>query len=155
MRVIPNSDKIWKGSARALRASIGVFLVLLTLNLVMALGATLLFGKKLPEHFGNPLVASYTLFKVFTVEGWHEIPDQLAAQTGQSHWDSIMLRLYMMFAVLIGGILGLSLANAVFVDEMVNDNNDELEKQVAELRDEIRKLRSDLRLDREKQSNQD
>ena len=144
MKVIPNSSHIWRGSARALRASVGVFFCLLTLNLVLALGANLLFGKKLQE-FENPLIASYTLFKVFTVEGWYEIPDKLAATPNADASDVIILRLYMVFSVMVGGILGLSLANAVFVDEMVNDNTEELEKQVAELSAEIRSLREEIR----------
>ena len=40
-------------------------------------------------------------------------------------------------AVLVGGILGLSLANAVFVDEMTADNNDRLEQMVSDLREEL------------------
>ena len=144
MRVVPNSSHVWRGSARALRASVGVFFCLLTLNLVLALGANLLFGKAL-EEFENPLIASYTLFKVFTVEGWYEIPDKLAANPEADQTDVVILRLYMVFSVTVGGILGLSLANAVFVDEMVNDNTEELERQVAELSDEIRSLREEIR----------
>jgi voltage-gated sodium channel len=33
--------------------------------------------------------------------------------------------------------VGLSLLNSIFVDAMVSDNNDELEKRVKELSDEI------------------
>ena len=43
------------------------------------MGANILFGKRSPEYFGNPLIASYTLFKVFTIEGWHEIPDEIVS----------------------------------------------------------------------------
>ena len=39
--------------------------------------------------------------------------------------------------MLVGGILGLSLANAVFVDEMTADNNDRLEQMVSDLREEL------------------
>ena len=48
-----------------------------------------------------------------------------------------MVRGYFVFAVFTGGILGLSLANAVFVDEMIVDNNDRLEKMVTNLREEL------------------
>ena len=50
-------------------------------------------------------------------------------------------RFYFIIVVLLGGIFGMSLANAVFVDEMTSDNNsdvedkiDNLEKQIAELK---------------------
>jgi voltage-gated sodium channel len=44
----------------------------------------------------------------------------------------------------IGGIFGIGLANAVFVDEMTMDNNQELERKVDELTREIRALRERL-----------
>jgi voltage-gated sodium channel len=46
--------------------------------------------------------------------------------------------------VLVGGVLGLSLANAVFVDEMMMDNTADLEAKVDALAEEIRALRRDL-----------
>ena len=47
-------------------------------------------------------------------------------------------------AVIVGGILGLSLANAVFVDEMMMDNTQQLEDKVDRLTDEVRALRQEL-----------
>lgn len=55
------------------------------------------------------------------------------------------VRLFFVAAVFIGGILGLSLANAVFVDEMMMDNTDALERKVDALTDEVRALRDELR----------
>lgn len=37
----------------------------------------------------------------------------------------------------MGGIIGLSLVNSVFVDAMVSDNNDELNKEVERLHKKI------------------
>ena len=150
MRFVPNSDHIWRGIARALKASVGVFLILLVLNLVLAVGATMLFGKLPPptneyatQYFGNPFKSLYTLFKVFTVEGWYEIPDILAENGASAGWV-LVLRIYFVISVLVGGILGLSLANAVFVDEMTTDNNDELEEMVRELRAELQTFRAEF-----------
>jgi len=55
-------------------------------------------------------------------------------------------RVFFVIAVLVGGILGLSLANAVFVDEMMMDNTDVLERKVDLLTEELRALRDDLRV---------
>lgn len=145
MRFVPNMNHIARGVARALKASIGVFLVLLGLNVILALGATIIFGElpQAQQYFGNPLISLYTLFKVFTIEGWYEIPDQLAADGVPVMWV-IGLRLYFIMAVLVGGILGLSLANAVFVDEMTTDNNDALEAMVTELREELQTFRAEM-----------
>ena len=136
MRFVPNSEKIWAGVSRALKASAAVFLTLLVLNIILAMGANALFGDVAPKHFGDPLKSAYTLFKVFTVEGWYQIPEEMAAN-GEDGGLVNMVRGYFVFAVFTGGILGLSLANAVFVDEMIADNNDRLEKMVTNLREEL------------------
>ena len=136
MRFVPNSEKIWAGVSRALKASAAVFLTLLILNIILAMGANALFGDVAPKHFGDPLKSAYTLFKVFTVEGWYEIPEEMAAN-GEDDGLVNMVRGYFVFAVFTGGILGLSLANAVVVDEMIADNNDRLEKMVTNLREEL------------------
>lgn len=138
---IPNRDHLVAGIRRALRASVGVFLALAVVNFILATGASFLFGELAPEHFGNPLMSLYSLFKVFTVEGWYEIPDLLAERADHPAWAAAA-RAYFIVAVLVGGILGLSLANAVFVDEMTTDNTRTLEAQVAELAAEIRALRA-------------
>lgn len=136
---IPNRDHLVAGIRRALRASVGVFLALAVVNFILATGASFLFGDLAPEHFGNPLMSLYSLFKVFTVEGWYEIPDLLAERADHPAW-AVAARLYFIVAVMMGGILGLSLANAVFVDEMTQDNTRALEARIEELTAEIRAL---------------
>lgn len=143
LRFIPNRDHLIAGSQRALRASVGVLLALLLVNIVLGFGAMLLFGQFAPEHFGDPVEACYSMFRVFTVEGWYELPDLIGERAGHPGWQ-FLARAYFMVAVVVGGLIGLSLANAVFVDEMVLDNNDSLEAKIEELHAEIRALRSDL-----------
>ncbi len=138
LRFVPNSGHILKGVVRALKASVGVFLVLLGLNLILAMGANMLFHTVAPQYFGDPILSIYSMFKVFTIEGWYEIPDQLADE-GISTTYLVLMRCYFSVAVLVGGILGLSLANAVFVDEMTTDNNDHLEEMVEKLQLELEK----------------
>lgn len=132
LRFTPNGEHIWSGILRSLKASVSVFLAIFLLNLLFAMGATFLFGELAPEYFGNPLKSWYSLFKVFTVEGWYEVPDVLYERSEAASW-AVALRLYYVVAVLIGGLLGFALANAVFVDEMTADNTDHLESLVKEL----------------------
>ncbi len=142
LRFIPNRDHLYLGIKRALRASVGVFLALLVINVVLSLGATQLFGKYAPEHFGDPLTSSYSLFRIFTIEGWYEIPDAIAERAPAAY--AVLARVYFVGSVIIGGILGFSLANAVFVDEMTMDNTDEIERKVEQLLNEVRQLRTEL-----------
>ncbi len=143
LRFIPNSEKLAEGIGRALKASVGVFVALFFLNLLLATGATMLFSTAAPEYFGNPLTSLYTLFKVFTVEGWYEIPDMLASQNHSMYWI-MLVRGYFILSVIVGGILGLSLANAVFVDEMTIDNTQKAEEMLAGLKEDIQELRKEI-----------
>lgn len=156
LRFIPNQEHLVAGIRRALRAAVGVFLALILINLVLALGATYLFGDVAPERFGNPLKSSYAMFQVFTVEGWHEIPQESAERAcaqheklgvSYEHAERIgsFARAYFVFAVVVGGLLGISLANAVFVDEMMMDNTESLERRVDALLREVRELRERLK----------
>lgn len=149
LRFIPDLDRMVTGARRALRASIGVFLALALVNLILAVIATLLFRNIDPKHFGNPVTAGYSIFQVFTVEGWNAIAEGLvtsAEGTGESVSLAVVVtvRLFFVVAVVVGGILGLSLANAVFVDQMMLDNHDALEAKVDRLTAEIRSLRDEM-----------
>jgi voltage-gated sodium channel len=146
MKFIPNSEMLIQGIKRALKASIGVVMSLFILNLIFALGATILFKdiKGAEPFFGDPLNSMYTMFKIFTVEGWYEIPDAMInsmPESDKSNWMIFLIRSYFIVSVGTGGLLGLSLANAIFVDEMTLDNNIKLEELIAELSTEIRALK--------------
>ncbi len=145
LRLVPDAAKIWSGVQRALSASVYIFLMLFVLNVILAMGANMLFGnmEQASDYFGDPLKSLYSIFKVFTIEGWYEIPDRLAAR-GVAPGTVLLLRFYFTFAVLAGGLLGLSIANAVFVDSMVSDNTDEVERMVTELREELKSFREDV-----------
>jgi voltage-gated sodium channel len=150
LRFIPNLDHLVSGVRRALRASIGVFLALVLINLILAVMATLLFRDLDPEHFGDPISSGYSIFQVFTVEGWNDIAERIEERAESDNSTNTRLlvagtRVFFVAAVLIGGILGLSLANAVFVDEMMMDNTEALERKVDSLTEEVRRLRDDLK----------
>ena len=147
LKFIPNSEMLIQGLKRALKASIGVIMSLFILNLIFALGATILFGSinGAEPYFGDPLNSMYTMFKIFTVEGWYEIPDQLIESIPEkTNWMIFLIRSYFIVSVGTGGLLGLSLANAIFVDEMTLDNNMKLEELIGELTEEIKDLKSQI-----------
>ncbi len=143
LRFVPDHAHLARGVKRAVRASVGVFLGIAIINFIFAMGAQILFGHAAPELFGDPARACYSMFRIFTIEGWHEIPDAIARHTSEA-W-AVVARVYFGVAVLVGGILGLSLGNAVFVDQMTADNNDEVERDVLEMTREVRLLRQEIR----------
>lgn len=145
VHIFPNFTSIIKNLWKALRESFAIFVGFLILIVVFALLSCALFKDTAPQYFGTPLDAIYSTFRMCTVEGWYEIPDAVANTMSPSvvGW----VRIYFVFILITGGIIGLSLVNSIFVDAMVSDNNDELEKDVKaltrtveELRDEIKQL---------------
>ena len=150
IRFIPHVEMILAGLGRALRASVFVFIVLIFLNFLLALVTCHFYGKLVPEYFGNPLISSYYIFQMFTVEGWNEIPSVIAAAAKEKdmEYSSLIIgisRFYFIIIVLVGGILGMSLANAIFVDEMTIDNNQILESKIDHLEQEIQELKALIR----------
>ena len=82
----------------------------------------------------------YSIFRLFTIEGWYEIPAVITDYYDGSVWIEHLVKLYFSLLLIIGGVIGLSLVNSVFVDAMVSDNNDELNKEVAKLHEKIDSL---------------
>ncbi len=140
MRFIPNISQMISGIVRAFRASVFVFAALFIYNVLLAVLSSYLFRDEAPEFFGNPIIALYSVFQIFTLEGWNEIPKAVIAGSDPNSWIPGLTRVFFTFVVLTGGIFGMSIMNAIFVDEMVMDNNNELEAKVDELNAKIDRL---------------
>jgi voltage-gated sodium channel len=179
---VPNLTKIILGLGRAIKASVFVLLALLFFNFLLSIFTCHFYAKVAPEYFGNPLISSYSIFQMFTVEGWNEIPATIAKkmmikndekvfeEAGIEQGSELIIeelppsvqeelkrtrrraglmigltRFYFVLVVLVGGIFGMSLANAVFVDEMTMDNNDLLEQKIDSLQGEIAEIKELLK----------
>lgn len=143
IRFVPHLGQVLAGLARALKASVFVLLALVFLNYLFAMLSCHLYGQIAPEFFGNPLVSAYSIFQMFTIEGWNEIPATIVQHAGKDTSPFLlgMIRFYFVIVVLLGGIFGMSLANAVFVDEMTMDNNKALEEKIDTLQQQILELK--------------
>jgi voltage-gated sodium channel len=143
LRFVPHIVSIMAGLGRAVKASVFVLLALFFLNFLLAVFACHFYSAIAPEYFGNPLLSSYTMFQLFTIEGWNEIPEVLTHRMDNSLFIGFT-RIYFVIVVLLGGIFGMSLANAIFVDEMTMDNNKLLENKIDDLNDQLRELKDTL-----------
>jgi voltage-gated sodium channel len=142
---IPNFGKLVQGVQRALKASLFVFLGFFIYIFIIGILSFHIFQSTGSEYFSNPMISLYSTFKIFTVEGWFEIPEQITEH--YSSTASFFTYLYFTFIVLTGGIFGLSLVNSIFVDSMVSDNNDELEKKIDNLSDKVTEILTKLNSD--------
>jgi len=142
---IPHLKHILVGLGRAFKASIFVLLILAFLNLLLSIISCQLFGENVPALFETPITSSYTIFQMFTVEGWNEIVEQVEqSDSTRSAANIAGIRMYFVIIVLFGGIFGMSLANAIFVDEMTIDNNAVLEEKIDVLQEKIEELQRTL-----------
>jgi len=142
LRFVPGIEHLIAGVQRALKASIVVIIGFFVFIVVCALVSNNLFKEMAPEYFGDPVQAMYSIFRVFTIEGWYEIPD--AVIKNQPSIAVFFIRIYFIFLLITGGLFGLSIVNSIFVDAMVSDNNDSLERKVDVLTEELRALRESL-----------
>lgn len=144
LKFFPNINPLISSIQRAIKASYIVIAGFFVLVFIVSLVTCAIYKRIVPEYFDNPLNSFYSIFRLFSIEGWYEIPDLIASRT--SSIISIFSKLYFGFLLLTGGILGLSLVNSIFVDAMVSDNNKELEEEVNDLKLKIDSLNNKIDL---------
>ena len=66
------------------------------------------------------------------------MPEAIAANSGTGM--AVFARIYFSILLFIGGIIGMSLVNSIFVDAMVADNNDEVLKKLEELEQKLKDI---------------
>jgi voltage-gated sodium channel len=149
VRHFPNIKEIWKGFRLAMRQSAGFLIGYLVIIVVIAMFNSALFSESAPQYFKTPLDAIYTVFQLFTVEGWYDIPNAVAGDMAPI-WVHIV-RFYFCVLLIGGGIIGMSLINSIFVDALAADNNDDvkakldaMEQQMAENQRQMEQKIDDL-----------
>lgn len=135
LRFIPGINNLIAGIVRALKATIIVMLGFGVYIFIVGILSFYLFKEVSPEHFQTPMTALYSTFKIFTIEGWYDIPEAVA--DGLAPVAAFFTYIFFIFLVMTGGIIGLSLINSIFVDAMVSDNTDELENKVERLEEKL------------------
>jgi voltage-gated sodium channel len=127
-KFIPNFNKIVSGVQRALKTSLFVLLGFFIYIFIIGILSYYIFQSTGSDYFSDPMISLYSTFKIFTVEGWFNIPEDITVHYSKT--AKFFTYLYFIIIVLTGGIFGLSLVNSIFVDSMVSDNNDEIEMKI-------------------------
>lgn len=138
VKFLPNINPLITSVKRAIKASYIIIIGFFILVFIVSLVTCSIYKNIVPEFFNNPTNSFYSIFRLFSVEGWYEIPDLIATRT--SPLVAFISKIYFGFLLLAGGILGLSLVNSIFVDAMVSDNNNELQSEVTQLTSKIDSL---------------
>ncbi len=138
MHFFPNFSQIVKGFKMAMRESYAILLSFFIIIVIFGLLNCSLFKDIAPQYFATPLDSIYAVFRICTVEGWYDIPDTIATATTPAVGGFV--RLYFVFILILGGIIGMSFINSIFVDAMVSDNNDNMMKKLEEMEAKIDRL---------------
>jgi voltage-gated sodium channel len=146
IRFVPDVASIISGVRQAVKASYIVAIAFVILLFIVSTLTCAIFRNIAPEYFETPVTSLYSIFRLFTVEGWYEIPD-LIAERVESATVAFFVKLYFVVFLFAGGVLGLSIINSIFVDAMVSDNNDELNRKIDDLNRKIDLLISKQRKD--------
>ena len=133
LHFFPNFSKMVQGFKVALRESYAILLSFFVIIVIFGLLNCSLFQTADPEHFQTPLRSIYAVFQICTVEGWYEIPDTIATYYGSASIMADIVRIYFCLILILGGIIGMSFINSIFVDAMVADNNDDVKAQLHEM----------------------
>lgn len=142
-KLIPNYKRLMVNLKFALKASAGIIVGILIMICSLSVILCSIYKNIAPEYFGTPFEAIYTVFRIFSIEGWYDIPNDIAAKL--TPFGAMGTKLIFSIIVLFGGMLGMSFVNGVFTDEMTSDNNDEVLKEIKELKKIIQDLKNENR----------
>lgn len=141
MRFIPDIEKLVMGIKSALKSCFVVVIGFIIFMLITSILSSSLFGDIVPQYFGDPGQSLYSTFRLFTIEGWFDIPDAIAANS--SHSMAVFAKIYFSLFLFVGGIIGISLINSFFVDAMAEDNNEDVLIKLEEMENMIKSLQEE------------
>ena len=144
LHFFPNFSKVVQGFTKAMRESYAILLSFFVIIVIFGLINCSLFRDADPAHFQTPLRSIYAVFQICTVEGWYEIPNTVAAYYGGSTVAAECVRIYFCALLILGGIIGMSFINSIFVDAMVSDNNDDVKQQLSEMQKTLDEIQQSL-----------
>lgn len=79
--LIPNYKKLLINFRLVIRSCIGILVGLSILIFLLSIILSSLYGNIVPEYFGNPLESIYSVFRLFSIEGWYDIPNAISERS--------------------------------------------------------------------------
>ena len=69
------------------------------------------------------------------------MPEAIAVSSGTAM--AVFAKIYFSILLFMGGIIGMSLVNSIFVDAMAADNNDDVLEKLSQLEEKLDKIQSE------------
>jgi len=139
---IPEGKRISKQLFQALKAIFFIIFAFVIYSTIISLISVSLFKSSAPYYFSNAFDSFYTIFKVFSGDGFSDVVAEIEAHSSLQF--IYFTKFYFVFIVFTGSILGLSLINSIFIDQMnqIAEKTEEQElTEIAKLRNEIAELK--------------
>lgn len=73
-----NYKKLLINFKLVVRSCVGILVGLSILIFLLSIILSSLYGNIVPEYFGDPLESIYSVFRLFSIEGWYDIPNAIA-----------------------------------------------------------------------------
>ena len=139
---IPEGKRISKQLFKALKSISFIIFAFFIYTTIISLISVTLFRQAAPMYFQNAFESFFTIFKVFSGDGFSDIVAVI--QENSSVLFTSFSKFYFVCVVFSGSILGLSLINSVFIDQM-NQVSNKSDKEETNQLNEIKKELEDLK----------
>ncbi len=135
-----NIKSMFKALGKGLKASLYVVSAFLVYNFVVSLISYYIFHEYSPQYYENGLLSFYTTFKAFTGQAF-DIADSMIFE---SPITIFFVKLYFIMVVISGGIIGLSLINTIFINEVTGEHAKETQNEINEVQKDVAVLNEKL-----------
>jgi len=133
---IPNGKRISSQMFKAFRSVMFIIFAFTIYSIIISLISVSLFKHYSPSHFHNAFDSFFTIFKVFSGDGFSDVVSDIEANSGKGVAFMYFTKFYFVFIVFTGSILGLSLINSIFIDQM-SRSDEKSEKETDKLDEKL------------------
>jgi voltage-gated sodium channel len=141
---IPEGKRIVPQLIRALKAVMFIIFAFIIYSTIISLISVSIFKTYTDEYFTNAFDSFFTIFKIFSGDGFSDVVKAITDHRDCSLSFEYFTKFYFVFIVFTGSILGLSLINSIFIDQMTHANdahNIEEKREFSELKSELEELK--------------
>ncbi len=136
---IPNGKRISSQMFKAFRSVMFIIFAFTIYSVIISLISVSLFKHYSPTYFHNAFDSFFTIFKVFSGDGFSDVVADIEANSGKGVAFMYFTKFYFVFIVFTGSILGLSLINSIFIDQM-SRSEEKSEKETDKLDEKLDRL---------------
>lgn len=136
---IPNGKRIGPQLVKALKAVMFIIFAFIIYSIIISLISVSLYKVSAPKYFANAFMSFFTIFKIFSGDGFSDVVDHITSNNCNIYFI-YFTKFYFVFIVFTGSILGLSLINSIFIDQMMHSND----KHDADEQKSLTNLKSEL-----------